>query len=48
MYLMITSSVTLPELATKYPRAHICRPQNALLNDLNSISSLRDVFPLID
>jgi len=29
MYSRITSSVTLPELATKYPRAQICRPQKA-------------------
>jgi hypothetical protein len=28
MYFAITSSVTLPELQQKYPRAHRCRPQS--------------------
>src|SRR5262249_6457260 len=30
MYFATTSSVTLPLDATKYPRAHRCRPQNSL------------------
>ena len=31
MYFAITSSVTLPELQQKYPRAHRWRPQNCFL-----------------
>ncbi len=45
IYCAITSSVTFPLLATKYPRAHKCCPQNCLFNSLYSICSLRDVFP---
>ncbi len=47
MYSWITSSVTLPLDATKYPRAHRCRPQNAFCRCLNSISSFRELLPLM-
>lgn len=36
MYSAIISSVTFPELATKYPRAHRCCPQNCRRNSPNS------------
>ena len=45
-YCMITSSVTLPELAAKYPAAQICLPQNFLLSSLNSASVFREVLRL--
>jgi len=32
---MITSSVTFPELATKNPRDHRCRPQQCFFRWLN-------------
>lgn len=44
---MIASSVTLPLDATKYPLAHKCRPQYCFRRCRNSISSFRDVFPLM-
>ena len=47
MYSMIASSVMTPELATKNPRAHRCRPQHALFRWLNCWSSFRDDLPLI-
>lgn len=47
MYSRITSSVTLPERATKYPRAQIGRPQKVFWMCLNSIASLRLVLPLM-
>ena len=43
----MTSSVTFPLLATKYPRAHRCRPQNCLWMCLNSIISFRELLPLM-
>ena len=43
---MITSSVTLPELATKNPLAQRCLPQHALFRWLYSCNSFRDALPL--
>ncbi len=43
---MMTSSLTFPELATKNPRAHRCRPQHSLLRWLYSCISFRELFPL--
>ena len=45
MYALITSSVTLPELQQKYPRAQRCCPQNFFLSIGNSWNSRYDVFP---
>ena len=42
---MITSSVTFPELATKNPRAHRCRPQHSFLRWLYSCISFLELFP---
>ena len=39
MYSAITSSVTLPLVQTKYPRAHRCRRQNSVRNRRQSCSS---------
>jgi len=47
MYSMITSSVTLPLEATKYPRAQKWRPQNCFWMCLSSIIIFRDVLPLM-
>ena len=47
IYALIISSVTFPLLATKYPPAHRCCPQNYLFNSLYSICSFLDVFPFI-
>ena len=40
MYFAMTSSVTLPELQQKYPRAHRCRPQNCFFRCGNSASKV--------
>src|SRR5580693_3218038 len=45
IYLEITSSVTLPELQQKYPRAHRCRPQNCFFKCGYSAISWCAVFP---
>jgi hypothetical protein len=45
MYFAITSSVTLPELQQKYPRAHRCRPQNCFFKCGYSASRWCAVFP---
>jgi len=45
MYSATTSSVTLPLLQQKYPRAHKCRPQNCFRNGVNSCNILYAVFP---
>src|SRR5262249_500190 len=45
MYCRITSSVTLPLLAAKYPLAHKCLPQNCRRRCANSISNLWLVLP---
>lgn len=45
IYSLITSLVTFPDEAAKYPRAHRCRPQNCFANRLFSLSSFRDVLP---
>jgi hypothetical protein len=42
---MITSSVTLPELATKNPLAQRCLPQHALFRWLYSRNRIRELFP---
>jgi len=47
MYSAITSSVTFPELAAKYPRAQRCLPQNCFLSTLKSSSIRREVRPLM-
>ena len=47
MYSLIISSVTFPLLATKYPPAHRCWPQNCLFNSLYSICNFLDVLPFI-
>ena len=47
IYCMMTSSVTLPELAAKYPRPHRWRPQNCPDKRRFSASSLREVFPFM-
>ncbi len=47
IYSLIISSVTFPLLATKYPLAHRCWPQNCLFSSLYSICSFLDVFPFI-
>ena len=47
MYSLMISSVTFPLLATKYPLAHRCCPQNCRFSSLYSICSFRDVFPFI-
>jgi hypothetical protein len=44
--LAMTSSVALPELQQKYPRAHRCRPQNCLFRCGNSASRWCAVRPL--
>ena len=44
---MITSSVTLPLVATKLPRAQMWRPQHCFWMCLNSIRVFREVLPLI-
>ena len=43
---MITSSVTLPELATKNPLAQRCRPQQALFRWLYSRNRIRELISL--
>jgi hypothetical protein len=48
MYFARTSSVTFPVVATKYPRAHRCRPQNSFRIIRNSCISRFDVLPLIN
>jgi hypothetical protein len=45
MYSMITSSVTLAELATKKPLAQRCRPQHSSFRWLYSCNSRRELFP---
>ena len=45
MYSKTTSSVTFPDVATKYPRAQMCRPQNGLFRCRNSIINFLDDFP---
>jgi len=47
MYSAIASSVTLPLDATKYPRAHKCRPQYCFWMCRNSIISFREIFLLM-
>jgi len=42
---MMTSSVTFPLLATKYPRAHNRAPQNRRRNSVYSCSSVCELFP---
>src|SRR5262249_45312188 len=46
MYSAQTSSVTLPLLATQYPRAHRCWPQYLFRKLANSASSLWELRPL--
>ena len=43
---MITSSVTLPELAAKNPLAQRCLPQQALFRWLYSRNKILELFPL--
>lgn len=45
IYSFHTSSVTLPLVATQYPRAHRCWPQYLFLNSLYSLNSLCELFP---
>jgi len=45
MYSATTSSVTLPLLQQKYPRAHRCRPQNCFRNGANSCNILFLLYP---
>lgn len=45
MYAMMTSSVTFPLLAAKYPRAHSRCPQNFRRNSVYSASSMYELFP---
>src|SRR5262245_10965394 len=45
MYSAQTSSVTLPLLATQYPRAHRCWPQYLFRKLANSASSLWELRP---
>jgi hypothetical protein len=40
---MITPSVTFPDEAAKYPRAHRCRPENCLAYCASSILDVEDV-----
>ena len=44
IYSFHTSSVTLPLVATQYPRAHRCWPQYLFLNSLYSLNSLCELF----
>ena len=46
IYSRIISSVTVPELTAKYPRAHKCLPQNCLFKCANSWSITRELIPL--
>ena len=45
MYSIIISSVTFPELATKYPLPQKCRPQNCFAIVLNSLIIFQLLFP---
>jgi hypothetical protein len=45
IYCATISSVTLPELQQKYPRAHRCRPQNCFFTCGNSAIRWCAVFP---
>ena len=45
MYSSTISSVILPELTARYPRAQKCRPQNLLRRCGNSWSSTRELIP---
>src|SRR5436309_190347 len=46
MYPMITSSVTFPELSTKYPRPHGRRPQHSFLSVAVLLHQLPRTLPL--
>ena len=45
MYSLIISSVIVPELTAKYPRAQKCLPQNCFLSRGNSSSSTLELIP---
>jgi hypothetical protein len=45
MYRFHTSSVTLPLVATQYPRAHKCWPQYRFRSRAYSLNSLCELFP---
>ena len=45
MYCCTISSVRVPELTARYPRAQKCRPQNCFRRWGNSWSSTRELIP---